>query len=369
MLFRNRFLSSMLAVCFMIGIISCVQVAKAGDFKTEGTTLDVITSVARIMTYQGILKDGDGNPLPDSALNITFRIFDAHEYGNEEWSNSDYVITDDGGYFSATLIDLDLPFDEDYYLELQAEGEAQPMTPRQKINMSAYSARSDTSDHASSSDQALNSDHALNADMLDGKNAGNASGEIPVSNGTLNINLNADKVDGQNYSSDWPDDEPDDDSEVPDDISINNGCLYALSNNDNVGIGTTDPQQTLDVNGTVRLNLPSGLGYTRLVQANSDGDLGIPSASKRYMKNIRRPEIDPEEVLKLHPVRFEWEATDEEDIGLVAEDVEEIFPDLVIHDGEGNPDAVKYDRVVLYLLELVKAQQQKISALENKIGK
>ena len=34
------------------------------------------------------------------------------------------------------------------------------------------------------------------ADKLDGYDAGNASGQIPVSNGTLNTNLNADMVDG-----------------------------------------------------------------------------------------------------------------------------------------------------------------------------
>lgn len=41
----------------------------------------------------------------------------------------------------------------------------------------------------------------LNADKLDGYDAGNASGNIPVSNGTLNTNLNADKVDGYDAST------------------------------------------------------------------------------------------------------------------------------------------------------------------------
>lgn len=37
---------------------------------------------------------------------------------------------------------------------------------------------------------------AGNADTVGGYSTGNASGNIPVSNGTLNTNLNADKVDG-----------------------------------------------------------------------------------------------------------------------------------------------------------------------------
>lgn len=41
----------------------------------------------------------------------------------------------------------------------------------------------------------------LNADMVDGKHAGNASGNVPVSNGTLNADLNADMLDGFHASS------------------------------------------------------------------------------------------------------------------------------------------------------------------------
>lgn len=38
---------------------------------------------------------------------------------------------------------------------------------------------------------------AVNSDLLDGYNAGNGSGNIPISNGTVNTNLNADLLDGQ----------------------------------------------------------------------------------------------------------------------------------------------------------------------------
>jgi len=41
----------------------------------------------------------------------------------------------------------------------------------------------------------------LNADLLEGYNTGNASGNIPVNNGTLNTNLNADLLDGLHASA------------------------------------------------------------------------------------------------------------------------------------------------------------------------
>jgi Chaperone of endosialidase len=43
----------------------------------------------------------------------------------------------------------------------------------------------------------------LNADLLDGYNSGNASNNIPVSNGTLNTNLNADYLDGMHSTGFW----------------------------------------------------------------------------------------------------------------------------------------------------------------------
>ncbi|AEE95796.1 hypothetical protein [Mahella australiensis] len=41
----------------------------------------------------------------------------------------------------------------------------------------------------------------LDADLLDGLNSGNAAGNIPISNGTVNANLNADKVDGEDANT------------------------------------------------------------------------------------------------------------------------------------------------------------------------
>lgn len=153
-LLNKRFISGLVAVCFMVMLASAAAVgtARASDFKTEGGTPEIITSIPRTMTYQGILKDSLGVPIADSTLDITFRIYD--DLGNLEWSETIIgVETDEGGYFRVILgnvDDLDLPFDEDYYLELQVVGE-DPMSPLQKLNMSAYSARTDTSDFAFSS--------------------------------------------------------------------------------------------------------------------------------------------------------------------------------------------------------------------------
>ena len=134
----------------------------------------------------------------------------------------------------------------------------------------------------------------------------------------------------------------------------------------NVGVGATDPGQKLDVNGIVRIR-SWGLTPTHDVQVNADGDLCKVSSSKRYKKNIRELESDPDKILNLEPVSFEWKTTSEKSIGLIAEDVHELIPDLVGYDNEGRPDAVRYELVSLYLLEAMKELKAENEELRQRI--
>jgi hypothetical protein len=147
-----------------------------------------------------------------------------------------------------------------------------------------------------------------------------------------------------------------------------NGDKVTIRNaSGNVGIGTTDPTEKLDVDGTARLRGILAGSYAP-VHVDTDGKLWKESSSRRYKQSIRRLEVNSEKVLELSPVRFQWKTTHGEDVGLIAEDVEQVLPELVVLDAEGRPDAVKYDKVALYLLELVKVQQQRISALEREVA-
>ena len=131
-----------------------------------------------------------------------------------------------------------------------------------------------------------------------------------------------------------------------------------------VGIGNVAPSATLDVNGMARIrNLPAFSGTT--VITDGLGNLGKAVSSRRYKENIHPLTIDTEDVLKLQPVRFQYKETHVEDIGLIAEDVDEVIKDLVIYDSEGKPEAVKYDKIAIYLLEVIKQQQKEIEYLKS----
>jgi hypothetical protein len=146
----------------------------------------------------------------------------------------------------------------------------------------------------------------------------------------------------------------------------------------NVGIGIESPTEKLDVNGTARLRGIAELSdpNARAVLVDAAGKLWKVVSSQRYKTDIRNLDADTDAVLKLRPVRFQYKSSGQQDIGLIAEEVEKVSRDLVIYDGEGRPDAVKYDKVALYLLSVVKDQQNenaeikaRLAAMESLVAK
>ncbi|MBD3368046.1 MAG: collagen-like protein, partial [Candidatus Eisenbacteria bacterium] len=79
----------------------------------------------KTMSYQGVLKDDVGSPVPDATYRMEFTIYDSETTGNTLWSGSKHVAVTDG-IFNVILgsdTPLDLPFDAPYWLGIAVEGE------------------------------------------------------------------------------------------------------------------------------------------------------------------------------------------------------------------------------------------------------
>jgi len=77
----------------------------------------------------------------------------------------------------------------------------------------------------------------------------------------------------------------------------------------------------------------------------------------------------PQAVLKLRGVRFKWrdaERADERAIGLIAQEVEEVFPEAVVTGPDGMK-GINYAALVAPLIEAVKRQQEEIGELRAEI--
>jgi len=125
---------------------------------------------------------------------------------------------------------------------------------------------------------------------------------------------------------------------------------------DQVGINTTSPNYTLDVRGTIGNN-------TTLYHSD-----------KRWKQNIRNLNGSLDRVMKLQGVQYNWKQDeypemnfpDGEQIGLIAQDVEKIIPEIVNESADGFK-SIEYAKLVSVLIESIKEQQVQIEKLSKRV--
>jgi hypothetical protein len=90
------------------------------------------------------------------------------------------------------------------------------------------------------------------------------------------------------------------------------------------------------------------------VLVNTNGRLGTMTSSARFKDEIKPMDKASEALFALKPVAFRYkkkiDPAGTPQLGLVAEDVEKVNPDLVVRDKEGKPYSVRYDQVNAMLL-------------------
>ncbi len=107
-----------------------------------------VAQVPRTMNYQGKLTDSSGVAIT-GAHAIEFRLFDSETGGTALWSETHASVAVSHGLFDAILgstTPIDLPFDEQYWVELVVDGET--MAPRQPLTSVPYANRSTFADTA-----------------------------------------------------------------------------------------------------------------------------------------------------------------------------------------------------------------------------
>src|SRR5262249_46287465 len=88
------------------------------------------------------------------------------------------------------------------------------------------------------------------------------------------------------------------------------------------------------------------------VLIDTAGQLGTASSSRRYKTEIKPIGEASESILALKPVSFHYKTHKDStpQFGLIAEDVAQVNPDLVIYDADGKPYTVRYEAVNAMLL-------------------
>ena len=129
-------------------------------------------------------------------------------------------------------------------------------------------------------------------------------------------------------------------------------------------IGTNNPQATLEVSGTVRIDGLGAAGSTQLCR-NASNQIAACSSSLRYKNNINPLAFGLAAIAQLRPVTFNWKDSGQADLGFVAEDVNQVTPLLTTLNAEGQVEGVKYDRITAILVKGMQEQQVQIADLQK----
>ncbi|MGC1378032.1 MAG: tail fiber domain-containing protein [Anaerolineales bacterium] len=124
--------------------------------------------------------------------------------------------------------------------------------------------------------------------------------------------------------------------------------------NGNVGIGTTNPPNILTIaqgGGNVLAD-----GYSVY-------------SSKRWKENIAPIGDALSIVQQLRGVTFDWKGNGKHDLGLIAEEVGKVLPQIVTYEANGqDARGVDYSRLVAVLVEATKEQQTTITSQQQQIS-
>jgi hypothetical protein len=108
------------------------------------------------------------------------------------------------------------------------------------------------------------------------------------------------------------------------------------------------------------------------VLINSNNLLGTSTSSKRFKEEITAMNKASETLYSLNPVSFRYkneiDPARTRQLGLVAEEVEKVNPDLVVRDKEGKPYSVRYDQVNAMLLNEFLKEHRTVQELKTTVA-
>lgn len=147
-----------------------------------------------------------------------------------------------------------------------------------------------------------------------------------------------------------------------------------IKGNGNVGIATTTPWRKFSVTGTVgfssTLSAESGNDNYLCIDPTTyeitNGGINCGASSERYKENIKALGYGLEKILQLEPVSYTYKETGTEAIGLIAEDVFGIIPD-VVELKNGEPESIDYDKLVAPIINAIKELNAKDKAIEKRL--
>ncbi len=163
---------------------------------------------------------------------------------------------------------------------------------------------------------------------------------------------------------------------------------FKVTGDDNIYIGFAVANDVNNVeSGTLRIGssfqnrffasgirgITTGVANAVTVMIDSNGQLGTVNSSRRYKEDIQDMGEASSALMKLRPVTYRYTQAFADggkpiDYGLIAEEVEQVYPDLVAHLKNGEVETVQSHKINAMLLNEVQKQHRQIGAQQSEIA-
>jgi len=177
-------------------------------------------------------------------------------------------------------------------------------------------------------------------------------------------------------------------------IAVGNQAALTVSagNSNNIHIGTEGASAdngAIRIGGNTALGDPAtqtqffasgisgtatGLGGALAVVVDANGQLGTVSSSRRYKEDIEDMGDASSGLMELRPVTFRYrrpysDGSKPLDYGLIAEEVEEVYPDLVAKNAAGQIESVQYRKLIPMLLNELQKENAELTELRERLAR
>lgn len=146
----------------------------------------------------------------------------------------------------------------------------------------------------------------------------------------------------------------------------NDGELYVLKT---IVAGGQDFYGSGGFDGLIYLK--NSVNTTRITLSANSGDVSADSfttsSSKNVKTNIKNLKTGIDAIDKLKPVSFKRKGTKQQDIGLIAEEVDKILPVIVKHNEKNEAEGLDYSKLSVILINAVKELSAEIKKLKKKL--
>ncbi len=153
--------------------------------------------------------------------------------------------------------------------------------------------------------------------------------------------------------------------------NIDIGAPGSNSDTGVIRIGNTSLHTSFYAAGVSGVNLGTSDTTMPVLIDLSTGQLGTSgTSSRRYKEDIQDMGDASRGLMRLRPVTFRYKQPAKDgskplQYGLIAEEVAEVYPDLVVHSGNGQIEGVKYQVLDSMLLNEVQRQEKEITSLKE----